>query len=240
VRRTLAALVLLAALSALAADQIDLRFEKWRESSRKIFASHHLIAYVRLAHIDRKGAPFEFRYDRHPEQVERIQRPDGAALARKKGQQWLESDDWGETGGPVDPSVAKQTEGMISYVDLPLEDKGESRDKSQGAVVVRVIDQRKTKDGDEEIVFERGREHQNANLNYPKYTFFRYKNAQPDDVFLSEFSGPVYDSGGGKVQLDVRYDYMIAVKMDKTNVNIITPTPSSQPDQNSAKQKPPH
>jgi hypothetical protein len=184
-----------------AADQVDPRFEKWRESSRQIFATHHLIAYVRLAHIDRKGAPFEFRYDRYP--------------------------DWGETGDPVDPSVAKQTEGMISYVDLPLKDKGESRDKSQGAVVVRVIDQRKTKDGDEEIVFERGREHQNANLNYPKYTFFRYKDAQPDDVFLSEFSGPVYDSGGGKVQLDVRYEYMIAIKMDKTNVNIITPTPSS-------------
>jgi hypothetical protein len=72
-----------------------------------------------------------------------------------------------------------------------------------------------------------GREHQNANLNYPNYTFFRYKDAQPDDVFLSEFSGPVYDSGGGKVQLNVRYEYMIAVKMDKTNVNIITPTPSS-------------
>jgi hypothetical protein len=210
-----------------AADQVDPRFEKWRESSHQIFATHHLIAYVRLTHIDRKGAPFEFRYDRYPDGPERAQRPDGAALARKKGQKWLESDDWGETGDPVDPSVAKQTEGMISYVDLPLKDKGESRDKSQGAVVVRVIDQRKTKDGDEEIVFERGREHQNANLNYPKYTFFRYKDAQPDDVFLSEFSGPVYDSGGGKVQLDVRYEYMIAVKMDKTNVNIITPTPSS-------------
>ena len=192
----------------------------------KFFASHHLIAYVKLAHIDRKGPPFEFRYDRYPDGHERIQKPDGDALARKKDGKWRVSDDWGETGEAVDPSVAKQTEGMISYVDLPLKDKGESRDKSQGAVVVRVIDQRTTKEGNEEIVFERGRERQNANLNYPKYTFFRYKDAQPDDVFLSEFSGPIYDSGGGKVQLDVRYEYMIAVKMDKTNVNIITPTPS--------------
>jgi hypothetical protein len=91
--------------------------------------------------------------------------------------------------------------------------------------MVRVVDQRTTKEGNEEIVFEQGREHPNANLNYPKYTFFRYKDAQPDDVFLSEFSGPVYDSGGGKVQLDVRYEFMIAVKMD--NVKIITPPPSS-------------
>src|SRR5882762_6913573 len=130
-RRTIAALVLLAGLSALAADQADPRFEKWRESSRQIFASHHLIAYIRLAHIDRKGAPFEFRYDRYPSGPERVQKPDGAALARKKGGQWRISDDWGETGDAVDPSVAKQTEAMISYVDLPLKDKSESRDKSQ-------------------------------------------------------------------------------------------------------------
>src|SRR6266481_7799663 len=143
-----------------AADQVDPRFEKWRESSHQIFATHHLIAYVRLAHIDRKGAPFEFRDDRDRDGPERAQRPDGAALALKKGQKWLESDDWGETGDPVDPSVAKQTEGMISYVDIPLSNKHESRDKSQGADVVRVVDQRTTKEGNEEIVFESGREHQ--------------------------------------------------------------------------------
>src|SRR5260370_32150330 len=57
-----------------AADQVDPRFEKWRESSHQIFATHHLIAYVRLAHIDRKGAPFEFRYDRYPDGPERAQR----------------------------------------------------------------------------------------------------------------------------------------------------------------------
>jgi hypothetical protein len=223
VRRTLIALLLLAALSIFAADQSDPRYEKWLDQSRKIFESHHLIAYVRLAHIDSKGAPFEFRYDRYPEGIERVQKPDGASLARQKGKKWLVSDDWGETGETIDQSVAKQTEAMIGYVDLPLKDKHESRDKSQGADVIRVHEQ-KTKEGDDEIVFERGREHQNANLNYPKYTFFRYKDAQPDDVILSEFSGPIYDSGGGKVQLDVRYDIMIAVKTD--NVKIVTPTPS--------------
>jgi hypothetical protein len=100
-------------------------------------------------------------------------------------------------------------------------------------VVVRVVDQRKTKEGDEEIVFEQGREHQNPDLNYPKYTFFRYKDADPDDVVLSEFSGPVYDSGGGKVQLDVRYDYMVSVKMEE-----ITHGPSA-PDKNVADEKAP-
>ncbi len=225
-RPILVSLLLLAAFSLFAADQSDPRFEKWLDNSRKIFASHHLIAYVRLAHIDRKGPPFEFRYDRYPDGPERIQKPDGDSLARKKGGQWRVSDDWAETGDALDASVAKQTNAMIGYVDLSLKSKGESRDKSQGGVVVRVTDQRKTKEGDEEIVFEQGREHKKEQLNYPKFTFFRYKDAAPDDVYLSAFSGPVYDSGGGKVQLDVRYEYMIAVKMDKTNVNIITPTPS--------------
>lgn len=218
-RPTLLAL-LLTAVSLLAADQSDPRFQKWLDQSQKIFATHHLIAYVKLAHIDRKGPPFEFRYDRYPNKVERVQRPDGAALARKNGKKWLESDDWGETGDPVDPEVAKQTEVLLSYVGLPLRSKGESRDKSQGAVVVRVIDQRTTKEGDEEIVFEQGRENQTG-ANYPKYTFFRHKGADPDDVQLSEFSGPVYEAGGGKVQLDVRYEYLIEVKMD-----VMTPSPS--------------
>jgi hypothetical protein len=93
VSRLSISLALLVASSLLAADQTDPRFEKWLDQSRKIFASHHLIAYVRLAHIDRKGPPFEFRYDRYPEGIERVQRPDGAALARKKGKNWLVSDE---------------------------------------------------------------------------------------------------------------------------------------------------
>ena len=225
-RRILFPLLLLATLSIFAADQTDPRFEKWLEQSQKIFKTHHLIAYVRLAHIDKKGPPFEFRYDSYPDGPERVQRPDGAALARKKGGKWLVSDDWGETGEEVDPKVAKQTEGMIAYVDIPLSNKHESRDKSQGADVVRVIKQRTTKEGNEEIVFESGREHQKPSGNYPKYTFFRYKDAQPDDVFLSEYSGPVYDTGGGVVQVNVRYEFMIAVKMDETNTKVIPPPPS--------------
>jgi hypothetical protein len=229
VKRTLVGLLSLATLSLLAADQIDPRLEKWLEQSRKIFAANHLIAYVRLAHIDKKGPPFEFRYDRYPEGIERVQKPDGAALAHQKGKKWKVSDDWGETGEEVDPSVAKQTEGMIGYVDIPLANKHESRDKSQGADVIRVIDQRKTKEGNEEIVFEQGRERQKKDVRYPRYTFFRFKDSQPDDVVLSEFSGPIYTTGGDRVQLDVRYEHMIQVKMDESNVKIITPPPSPSP-----------
>ena len=220
---------LLGSALLLAADQGDPRFEKWLDQSRKIFAANHLIAYVRLAHIDsKKGAPFEFRYDRYPDGLERVQNSAGVALAHKKGKKWLESHDWGETGDEVDPDVAKQTEGMINYVNIPLANKHKSKDMSQGAVVVRMVDQRTTKEGNEEIDFEQGREHQTG-VNYPKFTFFRFKDAKPDDVVLSQFSGPVYDAGGGRVQVNVRYEYMVAVKMDETNVKVVTPPPSPSP-----------
>ena len=52
------------------------------------------------------------------------------------------------------------------------------------------------------------------------------RDAASEDVILSEFSGPIYTTGGDRVQLDVRYEYMIAVKMDETNTKITTPPPS--------------
>jgi hypothetical protein len=232
-RPILISFVLFTAFSLFGADQSDPRFEKWMNRSQKIYARHHMIAYVGLAHLDSKGhrsGEAEFRYDRYPDKIERISRND-VSFVRKKGKKWIQSDDWGETGEPAEPEALKLIQVVISYADLPLRTKGESRDKSQGPVVVRVVNQRKTKEGDEEIVFEQGREHQNPDLNYPKYTFFRYKDADPDDVVLSEFSGPVYDSGGGKVQLDVRYDYLVSVKME-----VITPEPSA-PDKNAADEK---
>ena len=215
-RRILISFVLFTAFSLFGADQSDPRFEKWLNRSQNIYATHHMIAYVRLAHLDSKGGrsgEAEFRYDRYPDKIERITRND-VSFARRNGKQWIQSDDWGETGEPAEPEALKLIQAVISYADLPFRTKGESRDKSQGAIVVRMVDQRKTNEGNEEIVFEQGREQQKPDLNYPRYTFFRYKDADPDDVVLSEFSGPVYDSGGGRVQLDVRYDYLFAVKME--------------------------
>jgi hypothetical protein len=113
----------------------------------------------------------------------------------------------------------------VGYYRVNSSAEDSERYKSQGASVVRLIDQRTDKEGDEELVFETGREHQ-TNVNYPTYTFLRYKNANPDDAVLYKFSGPIYSQGGTKVQLDARYGYLIAVKM---NVNVVTPPPTSSP-----------
>jgi len=224
-RLVLLSLVLLAALSLSGAEQSDPRFEKFMDRSRKIFETNHMVVDLQLSSYDNKIPPAECHYDRYPGKVERIRLPDGGTFARKEGGKWLESEDWGESGKPVKSARSNQLNVFAGYAVTPLQSKGESRDKSQGATVVRLIDQHTEKEGDEELVFETGREHQ-TNVNYPTYTFLRYKNADPDDAVLYKFSGPIYSQSGTKVQLDASYGYLIAVKMD---VNVVTPSPASSP-----------
>ena len=219
----LPSLVLLAAVSLSGAEQSDPRFEQFMERSRKIFETNHMVVDLRLSSYDNKIPPAECHYDRYFRKVERIRLPDGDTFARKEGGKWLESDDWGESGKPVNSSRSNELNVLAGYAVIPLESKGESRNKSQGATVVRLIDQHTDEEGDEELAFETGRENQ-TNVNYPTYTFLRYKNASPDDVVLYKFSGPIYSQGGSKVQLDARYGYLIAVKM---NVNVVTPPANS-------------
>ena len=189
------------------------------ENSRAAFANNHMIAYVRLKSLEGKPGSAECRYDRYPGKVERIQLPNGGSYARKKGKKWLESDDWGESGKPAKKDRAAQFDDVITYVDIPLRTaKPETRDKSQGSIVVRLVDQTTTEEGDEEFVFELGREKQTG-LNYPRFTFLKYKNSA--DAILYKFSGPIY-AREGKVQLNVQYGLMIAVNME-----IVTPTPSA-------------
>ena len=219
-KRILISLGLLTAVSLFAAEQSDPRFEKFMDRSRKIYETNHMVVDLRLSSYDGKVPPAECHYDRYPGKVERIQ-CNGATFARKQDGKWLQSQDWGESGKPVKGERLTPLNVFPSCVDLPLKDKGESRDQSQGATVVRLIDQHTNEEGDEEFVFEMGRENQTG-ANYPKYTFLRYKNADPDDAVLYKFSGPIYSQGGSKVQLDARYGYLVAVKM-----NVVTPTPAA-------------
>lgn len=213
--------LLFAASCAFAQEQSDPRFEKLMEQSRKVYDSNHMVVDLRLSTYDDSLPAAECHYDRYPGKVERIKLPKGGTFARKQGGKWLQSEDWGETGKPVKKDTTNMLNVFASYVDIPLKDKGESRDKSQGTTIVRLKDQHPTDEGDEELVFEMGREHQTG-ANYPTYTFLRYKNAQPDDAVLYKFSGPIYSGNGKPVQFDARYGYLVAVKM---NVVDATATP---------------
>ncbi len=222
-KSTIALSVLLFTLSfAFSQEQSDPRFEKLMEQSRKVYESNHMVVDLRLSTYDNSIPPAECHYDRYPGKVERIRLPKGETFARKAGGKWVQSEDWGETGKPVNKDRVNMLNVFASYVDVPLKSKGESHDKSQGATVVRLKDQQTTDEGDEELVFEMGREHETS-ANYPTYTFLRYKNAQPDDAVLYKFSGPVYSGDRTRVQFDARYGYLVAVQM-----NMVTPAPAPE------------
>src|SRR6266508_610248 len=219
-----------AASSLLATEQDDPRFVQWMENSQAAFANNHMIAYVKLESLEGKVPPEEYRYDRYPGKVERIQLPSGLSYAGKKGKKWIESDDWGESGKPVKKEEVAHLDNWVAWVNVPLrKETPETRDKSQGAIVVRLVDQTTTPDGDEEFVFEQGREHQTG-VNYPRSTFIRYKNSKPENAILYKYSGPVY-TAGGRVQVSLQFGLMIAVKME-----MVTPTPSAS-DKNASDEK---
>ena len=227
-KQILAISILVAAASSLlAADHDDPRFAQWMENSRAAFAHNHLIAYVRLESLEGKARSEECRYDRYPGKVERIQLSSGESYARKQGKNWIESDDWGESGKPVTKEEGAQLNKWVAWANVPLRtEKPELRDKSQGGIVVKLVDQTTTADGDTEFVFEQGREKQTG-ANYPRSTFLKYKNSKPEDAILYKYSGAVY-TAGGRVQLNIQFGLMIAVKME-----MVTPAPSAS-DKNNA------
>src|SRR5207244_1942297 len=172
--KTLAVSSILVATASLllAVEQDDPRFAQWMENSLTAFGNNHLIADVKLESLEDESSSAECRYDRYPKKVERIQLPGGRTYARKQGKKWIQSDDWGESGKPAPKDLVRQLDNFVGYAGIPLHtEKPETRDKSQGAIVVRLVDQRTTDNGDEEFVFEQGREKQHADLNYPKFTF---------------------------------------------------------------------
>jgi hypothetical protein len=74
--------------------------------SRDFYSKVHLVAIANLD-FGRDGTA-EFKYDRYPNGgPERIQTGDGK-FARKDGKTWLKSNDWGETGKPVDAQTSKR------------------------------------------------------------------------------------------------------------------------------------
>src|SRR4029453_12629279 len=119
-RLVVLSLVLLAALSLSGAEQSDARFEQFMERSRKIFETKHMVVDLRLSSYDNKIPPAECHYDRYFGKVERIRLPDGGTFARKEGGKWLESDDWGESGKPVNSSRSTQLKVFAGSAVIPL------------------------------------------------------------------------------------------------------------------------
>ena len=181
--------------------------------SRDFYSKVHLVA---IAHLSLGSAgTAEFKYDRYPNGgPERIRCGDGE-FARKDGKTWLKSTDWGDTGKPVDAQTSKRLNNWVGLIQAQLNGEPASNDPSEGATVMKFIG--KEDQGErEEFVFEESKEKPKAK-SYPHISFGRFKNAEDQQVLLSEFSGPMR-LGGHEAQVKISFSHLVAVNVQETRM----------------------
>jgi len=190
--------------------------------SRDFYSKVHLVA---IATLDfGAGGKAEFKYDRYPNGgPERIQTGDGE-FARKNAKTWLRSNDWGETGKPVDAQTSKRLNNWVGLINARLNGEPASNDASEGATVMKFLG--KEDEGErEELLFEESKEKPKAG-SYPHISFGRYKNAKDEQVLLSHFSGPMR-LGAREAKVDINFSHLIAVQIQEAAHE--SPSPASSP-----------
>src|SRR6266550_1235087 len=197
--------------------------------SHDFYSKVHLVAIANLS-LGSAGTA-EFKYDRYPNGgPERIQCNDGE-FARKNGKSWLKSNDWGDTGKPVDAQTSKRLNNWVGLIEARLNGEPSSKDPSEGATVMKFIG--KEDQGErEEFVFEESKEKPKAK-SYPHISFGRFKNAKDQQVLLSEFSGPM-QLGGHEAQVKISFSHLVAVNIQdvtqKSSSPASSPAAGSSPD----------
>jgi tetratricopeptide (TPR) repeat protein len=189
--------------------------------SRDFYSKVHFVAIANLS-LGSAGTA-EFKYDRYPNGgPERIQCGDGE-FARKDGKTWLKSNDWGETGKPVDAQTSKRLNNWIGLIDARLNGEPASNDPSEGATVMKFMG--KEDEGErEEFVFEESKEKPKAK-SYPHVSFGRFKNEKSEQVLLSHFSGPMR-LGGHDAQVKINFSHLVAVQFQ--DVTEKSPSPAAE------------
>ena len=200
--------------------------------SRDFYSKVHFVAIAKLDFGP--GGTADFKYDRYPNGgPERIQAGD-SEFARKDGKTWLRSNDWGETGKPVDAQTSKRLNNWVGLIDARLNGEPASNDPSEGATVMKFLG--KEDEGErEEFVFEESKEKPKAK-SYPHVSFGRYKNAKDQQVLLSEFSGPMR-LGAREAKVNISFSYLVAVQIkDETNAaESPLPTAANRPESGTLK-----
>ena len=189
--------------------------------SRDFYSKVHFVAIAKLDFGSAGTA--EFKYDRYPNGgPERIQAGD-SEFARKDGKTWLRSNDWGETGKPVDAQTSKRLNNWVGLIDARLNGEAASNDPNEGAIVMKFLG--KEDEGErEEFVFEESKERPKEK-SYPHVSFGRFKNEKSEQVLLSHFSGPMR-LGAREAKVNISFSYLVAVQIkDETNA-AESPSPS--------------
>jgi tetratricopeptide (TPR) repeat protein len=118
-------------------------------------------------------------------------------------------------GKPVDAQTSKRLNNWVGLIQARLNGEPASNDPSEGATVMKFIG--KENQGErEEFVFEESKEKPKAKA-YPHISFGRFKNAQDQQVLLSEFSGPMR-LGGHDAKVKVSFSHLVAVNVQETRM----------------------
>ena len=193
--------------------------------SRDFYSKVHFVAIANLS-LGSAGTA-EFKYDRYPNGgPERIQAGD-AEFARKDGKTWLKSNDWGDTGKPVDAQTSKRLNNWVSLIQARLNGESASNDPSEGATVMKFIG-REDQGEREEFVFEESKEKPKSK-SYPHVSFGRSKSDKEGPVLLSEFSGPMR-LGGHEAQVKISFSHLVAVNIQDVTEKSPSPAAGSSPD----------
>jgi hypothetical protein len=179
--------------------------------SRDFYSKVHFVAIV---NIEFPSGTVDFKYDRYPNGgPERIQSGEGADFARKNGKTWLRSDDWGETGKPVDDQTAKRLNNWVSLVNGQLNDQPPS---------MKFL--KKDSDNDqEELVYEDSSKKPGSGS---QISFGRFKNSPGDRVLLSHYSGTMR-LGQQDASVKISFSHMVSVNIQEPGVASPAPTSGS-------------
>jgi tetratricopeptide (TPR) repeat protein len=190
--------------------------------SRDTYSKIHMVAIATLT-FDAPPAA-EFKYDRYPNGgPERIQSGDGEEYARKDGKTWLKSNDWGETGKPVDAQIAKRLNNWVSLID--------SRLSSQAPL--KFVANKDAGDQAESVFEEQNKDKGEA----PRFVFDKPKNDKSEHPpLLSESSGPM-KLGGHDATVDIKFSYLIAVQIQDVNEHPTAESASPAPNASSSPAK---
>jgi hypothetical protein len=174
------------------------------EFTKKIVAKFHYVAWVDVEWEENKVT--HYQYDHYPGK-ERLKTAEGV-FVRLDDKGWGKSDDWGETGTPVEPGLADQLDMDVKIVQVqfaPHTDK----DASQGGPVWKSIE----KTNDKTFIYytyERSREHPNLDGVYPRFTFMKAEGDIDGQLFLCKSTGQLR-SGDRSIPFTVKLDYLVPI-----------------------------
>jgi len=187
--------------------------------SRDFYSKVHLVAIANISFGP--GGTVEFKFDRYPNGgPERVQAGDGE-FVRKNGKDWLKSNDWGETGKPVDTQTAKRLNNWIGLIDARLNGEAAASDAGEGATVLKFV-AKETGNDREELVFEESKEKPKKS-SYPRISFTKSGTGGDGQGLLSNFSGSMR-LGAREAMVKISFSHMVAVNIQETAASSASPT----------------